>query len=61
MLAYGTLCDDWFEFDIQIKFHTPKSRRIARAKSTLLKDLSYQLALHPCQAEEDKQNNTAGK
>ena len=53
-LAYGTICEDWFEFDIQIKYHTPKSRKNARANSTLLKDLCYQLVLHPSRVNQTK-------
>jgi hypothetical protein len=53
-LAYGTICEDWFEFDIQIKYHTPKSHKNARANSTLLKDLCYQLVLHPSRVNQTK-------
>lgn len=53
-LAYGTIIEDWFEFDIQIKYHTPKSRKNSRAKSTLLKDFCYQLVLHPSRADQTK-------
>ena len=34
-LAYGTLCEDRFEFDIKIKYLSPKSRKNPVAHSYL--------------------------
>jgi hypothetical protein len=52
-LTYATICEDWSELDIEIKYRSPKSRRQSRAKSTLLKDLCYQLVLHPSSNNHD--------